>query len=142
MKILYFLILIRFLISCKSPNKQTDKTSLQKVKSITPSPISCYRYASATDTIILKLIHVGNSITGTLVYILKEKDRNNGTIQGNMKGNILLADYTFMSEGVQSIRQVVFKKQGNFFIEGYGDFKNIDSLNFNTFMKLAEVTCK
>ena len=141
MKILYFLILTGFLISCKSLNKQKDKTSSQQEKSIIASPINCYSYASASDTIILKLTHVGNSITGTLVYILKEKDSNKGTIQGSMSGNVLVADYTFMSEGIQSIRQVVFKKQGNSFVEGYGNLKNIDSLNFNTSMKLAEVAC-
>ncbi|MBK6634882.1 MAG: hypothetical protein IPH68_02200 [Chitinophagaceae bacterium] len=59
-----------------------------------------------------------------------------------MSGNILVADYTFMSEGIQSIRQVAFKMEGNSFVEGYGDFKNIDSLDFNTSVKLAEVLCQ
>ena len=104
--------------------------------------LNCYRYATETDTIILKVIHVGNSITGTLVYSLKEKDKNKGTIQGNMRGDLLVADYTFMSEGIQSTRQVAFKKEGNSFVEGYGDFKNLDSLNFNTSMKLVEVECQ
>jgi hypothetical protein len=53
-----------------------------------------------------------------------------------------VADYTFMSEGIQSTRQVAFKKDGNSFIEGYGDFKNVDSLNFNTSMKLVEIACQ
>jgi len=142
MKLIHFLIFASLFISCNSQNEETEKTSSQQVKSTRPSPISCYRYATATDTIILKVIHVGNLVTGTLVYILKEKDKNKGTIQGKMKGDILVADYTFMSEGIQSIRQIVFKKEGSSFVEGYGDFKNIESLNFNTSMKLAEVACQ
>jgi hypothetical protein len=82
---------------------------------------------------------------------LKEKDKNYGTIQGSMKGNILVANYTFMSEGIQSTREIAFKLENNFFIEGYGDsftqndkvyFKSIDSLNFNNSMKLTEIVCQ
>lgn len=142
MKLRKFLILASLFVSCNPQTKETDKKTSPEAETKTPSAINCYRYASASDTIMLKVIHIGNSVTGTLVYSLKEKDKNKGTIQGNMNGNILIADYTFMSEGTQSIRQVAFKKEGNSFVEGYGDFKNSDSLNFNTSMKLAEVDCQ
>ena len=68
-----------------------------------------------------------------------------------MKGDILVADYTFMSEGVQSVRQVAFRQQGNSFIEGYGEivtdnkrslFKNINGLNFKNSIKLVENPCE
>ena len=142
MKLRKLLILASLFVSCNSQTKKADKKASPEAETKTPSAINCYRYASATDTILLKVIHIGNSVTGTLVYSLKEKDKNKGTIQGNMNGNILIADYTFMSEGTQSIRQVAFKKEGNSFVEGYGDFKNSDSLNFNTSMKLAEFDCQ
>ena len=142
MKAINFLIVAILFASCNSQNEDAGKISAQQVSTKKSSPINCYSYATATDTIILKVIHVGNSITGTLVYSLKEKDKNKGTIQGNMRGDILVADYTFMSEGIQSTRQVAFKKEGNSFIEGYGDFKNLDSLNFNTSMKLVEIACQ
>ena len=142
MKVINFLIVASLLTSCNSESNDADKATSQQVSSKKASPINCYKYATATDTIILKIIHVGNSITGTLIYSLKEKDRNKGTFQGNMCGDILVADYTFMSEGIQSTRQVAFKKEGNSFVEGYGDFKNLDSLNFNTLMKLVEVACE
>ena len=142
MKVINFLIFASLLASCNSQKKDADKAASQQVSTKKSSPINCYSYAAATDTIILKVIHIGNSITGTLVYSLKEKDKNKGTIQGNMRGDILVADYTFMSEGIQSTRQVAFKKEGNSFVEGYGDFKNLDSLNFNTSMKLVEIACQ
>ena len=142
MKVIKFLIVSSLFVSCNTLNQDAGKTTPQEVSTKKISPINCYSYATATDTIILKVIHIGNAITGTLVYSLKEKDKNKGRIQGNMRGDILVADYTFTSEGIQSTRQVAFKKEGNSFLEGYGDFKSLDSLNFNTSMKLVEIACQ
>jgi hypothetical protein len=146
------IILLGFLSSCHSPTgKDKEKQDPQQPEAKPISPINCYQYADKGDTISLKLIHAGESITGALVYKLKEKDSNKGTIQGTMRNNILVADYTFMSEGMQSTRQVAFKLEGNSFIEGYGDsfhqddkstFKSLDSLTFNSSFKLAEVPCQ
>lgn len=68
-----------------------------------------------------------------------------------MRDNILVGEYTFMSEGIQSIRQVAFKFEDSAFVEGYGEtytkegkeyFKDIDSLKFNDSMKLTALNCK
>lgn len=151
MKATHIIILLSLLTSCNSPKENTEKPNLQQSDIKAPSAINCYKYASAADTITLKVVHAGKSITGTLVYNLKGKDKNTGTIQGTMKNNILIADYTFMSEGVQSIRQVAFKLEGNTFVEGFGDiisqnekvyFKTLDSLKFNSSIKLAETECQ
>lgn len=145
------IIFLSLLLSCNAQQEDTEKQDAQQPDAKAPSPINCYRYATEADTVILKVVHIGNSITGTLVYSLKEKDSNKGTIQGAMRGNILVADYTFMSEGIQSVRQVAFKLEGNTFIEGYGDsfneneksrFKNLDSLTFSSTIKLAEMACQ
>jgi hypothetical protein len=90
-------------------------------------------------------------IKGSLAYHLFEKDRNVGRIEGKVKGNLLVADYTFMSEGVESVRQVVFKKEGNSYVEGYGDienangktvYKSLDSLTFSHSIKLSVYDCE
>ncbi|HEV8080227.1 MAG TPA: hypothetical protein VGP43_05920 [Chitinophagaceae bacterium] len=56
-----------------------------------------------------------------------------------------------MSEGTESIREVVFLKIGNDFVEGYGDaevkngkmiFKNTSGLNFNNNLILKNVPCE
>lgn len=142
MKVINYLIFASLLASCSSQNTGADKTASEQVSTKTDSTIHCYSYATATNTVNLKVMHIGSSITGSLVYSLKEKDKNKGTIQGNMQGDILVAEYTFMSEGIQSTRKVAFKKEGNSFVEGYGDFNNLDSLNFNTSMKLTEISCQ
>ena len=151
MKGINILIFLALLTSCNSNGNNVENTESKKAGQQPLSPINCYRYATNSDTVSLKLIHVGNSITGTLVYNLKEKDQNKGTIQGAMRDSVLVADYTFMSEGVQSVRQVAFKLEGNTFIEGYGDgfdkngkviFKNLDSLTFSSLIKLTEIDCQ
>jgi hypothetical protein len=141
--------LLFLFISCnnhKTTNKNTITTDGNQ-----QSPVNCYQYISSNDTSTLKTIHAGEAITGTLVYNLYQKDKNQGTIQGSMKGDLLIADYTFMSEGITSVRQVVFKKEGASFFEGYGKietksdrivFKNTDSLTFNNAVKLVEVDCQ
>ena len=142
MKIILCLCSILVLIvSCDNPGNQDNKTG---------NYVSCYSYTGNSDTIILKLLYVGQSITGSLIYNLNGKDKNVGTIQGGMKGDILIADYNFGSEGVSSTRQVAFKKVDDKFIEGYGDiisndnktfFRNTDSLHFNENLKLMEIDC-
>jgi hypothetical protein len=136
----FFLILIA---SCN--NRDNSEEASKKAYHV-----NCYRYTGNSDTIILKLLYVGQSITGSLVYDLDGKDRNIGTVQGSMKGDVLVADYNFQSEGLWSTRQVAFKKLDSVFIEGYGDiistdkktvFRNIDSLSFNVNLKLTEIDC-
>jgi len=123
MKLVLFGCLVFLCLTQSCNNKDSDpSTSESQTKKVKKdASINCYGFLSANDTIILKLVHVGESITGTLVYKLHEKDKNLGTIQGNMRGSVLVADYTFMSEGVKSVREVVFKKVNNSYQEGYGE---------------------
>ena len=151
MKVTNRIIILGLLMSCNSQQEASVNKDLPASEVKATATNNCYQYATAADTIALKITHQGDSITGTLVYKLKEKDSNNGTIRGVMKNNVLIADYTFMSEGIQSVRQVAFKSEGNSFIEGYGDgidqdgkfmFKNSDSLTFSSSIKLSEVVCQ
>jgi len=134
------------IFSCNNPTKKPGDAPT----SIKENPLNCYSYIKNNDTIILKTINVNGSMTGTLVYHYYQKDKNRGTIQGQMKGELLIADYSFASEGTQSVRQIVFKKKGDTFIEGFGEiedingkttFKNIDSLDFNHSIILNEIPC-
>lgn len=153
MKSTHVLILLGLLAACNSKpkDKETEASTEQPANAPKVEPIACYQYATAADTITLKLVNMGGTVGGALIYKLKEKDMNAGTIKGTLRGDILLADYTFKSEGTQSTRQVAFKKTGNAFIEGYGEtvdvngveqFRNADSIVYSSSMKLEEIPCK
>ena len=91
-----------------------------------------------------------NVVTGKLSYKFYEKDSNIGEFKGQLKGDTLLADYKFMSEGQVSTRQVIFLIKNNVAKEGYGDmeekngkmvFKNRKSISFATGLILNKVEC-
>lgn len=146
MKTTSFLIALALLTSCGSQADKTEKTTgKEKI------PMQCYQYASQGDTVTLNLVHIGDTYTGSLFYLFKEKDRNAGTFKATLRGDVLVADYTFNSEGTKSIRQVAFKKVGNTYVEGYGEsvdengvmkFKDITSLNFGSSIVLQEIPCQ
>ena len=151
MKTFNILILAVLLAACNTQVKETETSTSAKAEKENTSGTNCYLYAGLSDTVSLNLNHLGDSVTGTLVYNFKEKDKNTGTINGRMNGNILIAEYTFLSEGIQSCRQVAFKLEGDKFIEGYGEsysrndrffFKYPDSLNIDSSFKLSEIICQ
>ncbi|MEP7322733.1 MAG: hypothetical protein ABI761_12475 [Saprospiraceae bacterium] len=150
MKKIILLIIASFFTSCNLKEKNNKVVNAPPAEEKQQSSISCYEYATSNDTIALRIMNDNGTITGALVYKLKEKDKNEGTLQGRMMNNILIADYNFMSEGLLSTRQIAFKLENKTFVEGYGEivnrndktfFKNVDSLNFNTSMKLVEMPC-
>ena len=84
----------------------------------------CYTNYSVKDTVKLELERNENRINGSLRIKLLGKNENKGTFSGVLRGDTLVADYTFMSEGVTSVRQIAFLKRNNTLVEGYGDVKN------------------
>jgi heat shock protein HslJ len=111
---------------------------------------SCYASSNGKEIAELKLEVFPNVVTGTLSYQFHEKDRNKGTIEGKLTGDTLLANYTFLSEGVQSIRQVIFLVRDSVVFEGYGAqqltdgkmiFKNLKEISFGAGTPLKKVSC-
>jgi hypothetical protein len=147
MKLLLLISSISFFVACKNEPKVTTEN-------VTPSMLSstnCYRLTNNKDTLILKTSLVNDTVSGTLSYNYYQKDKSHGKIEGLMKGDLIIADYIFFSEGVQSIREVAFKKIGDNFIEGYGEveekdgktiFKNPNSLTFNQAVVLTKIDCE
>lgn len=148
LKLSFLLVIVNLLVSCNNQSREEVKPDIPATEL---SISNCYRYTNNKDTVLLKTTNVNDVITGTLSYNYYEKDKSNGKIEGEMKGELLLADYSFFSEGVQSVRQVAFKKAGNNFMEGYGELeirngkiflKNTDSLNFDISILLSKVECE
>ena len=135
-------------ISCNAKRK---KPAPAVEKNGTDTLIHCYGYTGNGDTVWLTLAPGDSERTGTLLYDLEGKDKNTGTIRGQLQKELLIANYTFMSEGVQSVRQVIFKLKENYLVEGFGEivtrndsvfFRNIDSLQYNDAMKLTKRACQ
>lgn len=147
-------------VSCTSEtkNRAGDSTEVIAVDTTftatTPKEdhSDCYIYIKNRDTATLKLDITGEELTGELDYKLFEKDSNTGKIAGEMKGDTIIAEYTFDSEGMRSVREVVFVKKddGNIY-EGTGDviekdgkmvFKDRSALKFSPTMVFTKTNCK
>ncbi len=141
------------LISC---NNQSTNNSAVPQTTNTEQPAKdnqanhCYAYTTDKDSVLMEITTSGNSVSGTLTYKILEKDQNRGTIRGTMNGDTLIAAYKFMSEGIESVREVAFIKKGNDFIEGFGEveevngamkFKDISRINYSSNMVLRRVEC-
>ena len=141
-------------VSCKKEKEMEEAPiTSEEIIAEVPATAECYSAIIKKDTVSMGLNIKGNQIiSGTLSYKFFEKDKNKGTLVGEMKGDTLIANYTFMSEGVSSIRQVAFLKKGNTFVEGYGDvvddnkgkvtFKDPKELKFDGNIVLLQVDCK
>lgn len=143
--------------ACNSNKSSTDdaplKDSISAASPVTAtSQTQCYALMTPQgDTIILNLTQQGLDVHGTLMYSLFEKDRNIGTLRGRMHADTLRADYTFESEGVESVREVVFLAKGENFVEGYGSMEETDNktifspgttLTFDSEEVLKKTECK
>ncbi|CAN5513774.1 hypothetical protein BH11BAC2_BH11BAC2_11670 [soil metagenome] len=127
-----------------------DKEQKAAVQGSIHNHAFCYYYQENGDTIILHLHVNGEKASGDLLYHLHQKDKNSGAIEGRMAGDTLFADYTFSSEGILSVREVIFLRQGDTFIEGFGEvedhlgkmvFKNKKAIEFDGKMIFKKGDC-
>ncbi len=115
------------LVACN--NSQSDKPAVinTPVEAAQPSDLNgCYGYKTDKVTISLQARTIGDTVTGTLIYNYAEKDDNTGTLKGAFRGDTLFADYTFTSEGIETVREVAFVRSGDKLKEGYGDVEDKD----------------
>lgn len=127
----------------------TDSAAKQENNLMIPAS-ACYSGQSGKDSFFLKTEIFPNVVTGTLTYNFAEKDQNQGTLEGTLKGDTLLADYTFISEGKKSVRQVAFLLRDSTATEGYGDveeregkmvFKDPAGISFSKGIRLQKIPC-
>lgn len=111
----------------------------------------CYEMTTKGDTATLSLQIQDTVIMGDLNFRWAEKDHNKGTIKGTVQDSLLIADYTFESEGLTSVREVVFKLQGDTILQGFGELKDQngkivfvqkDKLQFDTSFPFVRVNCQ
>lgn len=110
----------------------------------------CYEMTMQRDTATLSLQVSDTLVTGTLVYRWYARDGNTGTIKGVLRDSLVVADYTFQSEGLTSVREVIFRIQDTTLVQAYGDLANRghkivfarpDSLQYTTDHPFVKVPC-
>ena len=146
-------VLISVFVSCKK-EKTEDVVPVASKSEVVDETIldECYMGVLKKDTVSMTLNIKGNQVhSGKLQYKFFEKDKNQGTIVGELKGDTLFVDYTFMSEGISSVRQIAFLKKGNTYTEGYGNviddngkvrFENTKELKFDGETILWRIDCQ
>jgi len=128
-------------------------TTTSATKSTVPDASAlagCYSVIHGRDTSTLQLEVKGVNVTGPLVYSLYEKDRNDGTLQAEVKDNLLTGWYFFKSEGIMSVRQVIWKIHDGQLWPGMGEmrsnkdsllFKNAATLQYDSTHPFTKVPC-
>ena len=124
---LVFICLVMISTGCQ----QHPVLKPEAIKEITEAEThACYLYASGHDSVMMKLTTKGNRVAGELMYHYFGKDKNKGRFSGTMQGDTLFADYTFFSEGIESVREVCFLKKENGLLEGFGDMDHLSGSKF------------
>lgn len=112
--------------SCNNNSTKVETTEIPVDSTAAAAPVldtvsTCYTFKNDKMFVALHTDVVGTKVTGQLAYNYAEKDDNSGTISGEYKGDTLFAEYKFISEGTESIREVAFVKSANTLTEGFGE---------------------
>ena len=140
-------------LSCSESNN--EKVETRPVIPLTTAEAAsldgCYEMVISGDTAFMNIEQSSDKLNGILKYKRKDKDSNNGIVVLTKTGNRAEGFYTFQSEGLTSVRQIVFKINNNSFAEGYGNiemkndtaiFKYPHNLNFEEKHTFNKVPCK
>ena len=147
-----FPVLLLFLSCSESSNEKVETKPVTAATTAAPASLNgCYEMIISGDTAFMNIEQSSDMLNGTLKYKRKDKDNNNGKVVLTKTGNRAEGYYTFQSEGLKSVRQIVFKINNNSFAEGYGNiemkndtavFKYPHALNFEEKHTFNKVTCK
>ena len=83
----------------------------------------CYEMTMKKDSAFMQLQLTDSVVTGTLNFNFFEKDNNKGTVKGVLRGDKIIADYTFQSEGLTTVLEVIFQLQDKTLVQGFGDLQ-------------------
>ncbi|MCH5683018.1 hypothetical protein LWM68_01205 [Niabella sp. W65] len=123
MKTVSFILIAALLFACNNSSQQSKESTTDPANAVTGkiAPAigeQCYLFVAAKDTYALKLNIVDTSVKGTAVFKNHEKDSSHGTVEGHLSGDILRLWYSFQSEGMNSVRELYFKKEGHNLVTG------------------------
>lgn len=121
---------VGLLTGCNTGGNQTvtaprQDTAAPEMTIMIPRTV-CYAGVVGKDSVFLKTEIFPNVVTGSLAYNFDAKDDSRGDIDGKLNGDTLIANYTFMSEGKSSVREIVFLLKDSTVLEGYGAMEETD----------------
>lgn len=79
-----------------------------------------------------------NIVTGVISYNNYQFDSSSGTFNGTYQNGILKGVYSFTAEGEQSQRELIFKKENNNLVQGFGSgmiVNGVETIDQNTSIK-------
>lgn len=136
-------IITCFITSCQSDSKKyttVDSTIMSEQQKDYKISDECFNYADDKGSSAKLLIYGtgANRVLGQLSYSVNGKDKNSGAFYGYMKGDTIIVDYKFLSEGVYSHREVAWIRKGDQLLEGYGAVKEVNGdVKFRDIRKLT-----
>jgi len=164
MKWVFIFLLEIFILSCNSNNESHVEKNDESLPANQPKKDSgvnasnnkdnnlsgCYWKILQRDTFVLHLQESGNDLTGRLTFNNFEKDKSSGNVRGKIEAGMVKLWYNFQSEGMQSVMQVYFKKQGDHLVRGLGPvtakgdsayFSNSKDVDYNSDQTFTRVDC-
>lgn len=132
--IIFFLLLLLYACNNRSTSTEVEDAATAGsvhagaadtlVTGVQPFVLTgCYEMTMKKDSAFLDLQVEDTLVSGTLDFNFFEKDRNRGTLKGVLRNDRILADYTFSSEGVTSVREVIFLIKNGTLLNAYGALK-------------------
>ncbi|RYZ22298.1 MAG: hypothetical protein EOO16_09705 [Chitinophagaceae bacterium] len=85
----------------------------------------CYRRVQGRDTFSLRLRRSGADVSGDLGFDNYEKDSSRGTVAGRATGDVYRLLYEFQSEGMSSVMEIFFRREGNALVRGIGPMEEV-----------------
>ena len=153
-KNIWLLLIILSTGACNNEGKKsaeiTADTLVNSTAAIDSGFSGCYSQIINRDTSLLQLEQKVNTVTGALSYNIFQKDRNDGTLQADVTGDIITGWYLFRSEGIVSVRQVSWKVNGDELWPGIGEviqkndtmlFDQPDKLQYDNTRPFKKVAC-
>lgn len=153
-----FIILSCAFFACSDNSKSSEQaTDSTTVRTNDPGPrlplrpAGCYQMTLQRDSATLTVELQDTVVGGTLNYIYYEKDSNLGTISGIWRDSMLYTFYTFRSEGVVSVREMVWKVRTNELLPAIGDvvqrndtvyYADRSKLQFDDVHPFVKVPCR
>ena len=154
MRIVFIFIII--IISCNAgedqqkPVEPAEKAVKPADHTTTSTAETCYWQIMQRDTLVALLVQNGESISGKLTFDNFQKDGSSGSVKGKLEGNTIKLWYSFQSEGMHSVMEVWYRKEGEALLRGVGPtgvksdtsyFTEPSAVTFDLNQRLDKVAC-